>query len=151
MDDQPEVARAIALVERTITALGVDPAASRSQRDGHVAYALRRGSARILIAVHAPSEELNEGRLRVIAPVVHLAGVTREAELYRHLLEANARELVGAAFAVSGDEVVVVTERSVRDLDASEVDAMVRTVGRLADRYDDELAAAYGAARSSDS
>ncbi|MCZ7680442.1 MAG: YbjN domain-containing protein [Sandaracinaceae bacterium] len=66
------------------------------------------------------------------------------------MLEANATELAGAAFALSEGEVVVVSERSVTDLDASEVDAMIRNVGRTADRYDDELAAQYGALRSSD-
>lgn len=145
-----DVARAVALVEQVIRGLGIDPGASRTEREGHVAFALRRGSARILVAVHAPHGELTEGRLRVVAPLVRLPPADREAALFRRLLEANATELVGAAFAISGPEVVVVSERSVKDLDASEVDAMIRNVGRTADRYDDELAAQYGAVRSSD-
>ncbi len=115
-----------------------------------MAFALRRGSARILVAVHAPNPELPEGRLRVVAPVVHLPPPEREPALCRRLLEANATELVGAAFAISGAEVVVVTERAVRDLDASEVDAMIRNVGRVANRWDDALATEFGARRSSD-
>jgi hypothetical protein len=142
--------RAVALVEQVIRGLGIDPAASRTEREGHVAFAMRRGSARILVAIHGPTEELGDGRLRVVAPVVRLPGNDNEPALYRRLLEANATDLVGAAFAISGNEVVVVTERAVRDLDASEVDAMIRTVGRVADRYDDELATTYGAVRSSD-
>lgn len=142
--------RAVALVEQTIRRLGIDPADSRSQREGHVAYALRRGSARILIAVHPPRGELPEGRIRVVAPVVRLPASDRERELCRRLLEMNATELVGAAFAISGGEVVVVAERSVKELDDSEVDAMIRNVGRVADRYDDELAERYGAVRSCD-
>ncbi|MCB9591256.1 MAG: YbjN domain-containing protein [Sandaracinaceae bacterium] len=142
--------RAIALVEKTIEALGIDPGASRKQREGHVAYALRRGSARILIAVHSPAGELTEGRIRVVAPCVVLPPEDRQLGLLRHLLVANATDLVGAAFAVSGDEVVVVAERSVRDLDASEVDTMIRSVGRVADRYDDELSKAFSLTRSSD-
>lgn len=145
-----DVERAVALVEQVIRGLGIDPSASRTDRDGHVSFALRRGSARILIAVHSPSAALPEGRLRVVAPVVVLPPPDREHALFRRLLEANASELVGSAFAVSGEEVVVVTERSVRDLDASEVDSMIRTVGRVADRYDDELATSFGASRSGD-
>ncbi|MCA9609285.1 MAG: YbjN domain-containing protein [Myxococcales bacterium] len=145
-----DVERATALVEKTIEALGIDPATSRRERDGHVAYALRRGSARILIAVHAPSGDLTEGRIRVVAPVVVLPSEDRQLALLKHLLVANATDLVGAAFAVSGDEVVVVTERAVRDLDASEVDTMIRTVGRVADRYDDELSKTFSLTRSSD-
>ncbi|MBX3271578.1 MAG: YbjN domain-containing protein [Sandaracinaceae bacterium] len=145
-----EVERASALVEQTIRALGIDPTSSRRDRDGHVVYALRRGSARILIAIHAPSGELTEGRIRVVAPVVVLPAADRQLELLRHLLTANATDLVGAAFAISGDDVVVVAERALRDLDASEVDAMVRNVGRVADRYDDELSTAFSLKRSSD-
>lgn len=145
-----DVERAVALVEQTIRGLGIDPAASRSQREGHVAFALRRGSARILVAVHPPSGELSEGRIRVVAPVVRMPPPENEVGLFRRLLEINASELVGAAFAISGDEVVVVSERSVRDLDGSEVNSMIRNVGRVADRYDDELANEYGAQRSSD-
>jgi hypothetical protein len=144
------VGRAIALVEQSIRRLGIDPAASRVERQGHVAYALRRGSARILVAIHGPHPELGEGRLRVVAPLVHLPAPERQPLLFRRLLEANATELVGAAFAISSNEIVIVAERSVRDLDASEVDTTIRNVGRLADRYDDELAATYGAVRSSD-
>ncbi len=149
-DRAADVERTVALVEQTIRGLGIDPAASRTEREGHVAFALRRGSARILIAIHAPRAELPEGRIRVVAPVVHLPPPDREGALCRRLLEANATELVGVAFAISGNEVVVVAERAVRDLDASEVDAMIRSVGRAADRYDDELAMQFGAVRSSD-
>lgn len=142
--------RAVSLVEQTIAALGIDPATTRNAREGHVAYALRRGSARILVAVHSPGPELREGRIRVIAPVIGLPEGDAVNDLYRFLLEANARDLVGAAFGINKDEVVVVAERAVRDLDASEVDAMIRNVGRVADRYDDELAETFGARRSSD-
>lgn len=145
-----DVEQAVALVEQTISALGIDPATSRTQRDGHTAYALRRGSARILIAVHGPSAQLDEGRIRVVAPCVVMPGPDREGPLMRRLLEANATDLVGAAFAISGDDVVVVAERSVKDLDGSEVDALIRTVGCIADRYDDELSRTFGLTRSSD-
>ncbi|MCZ7680443.1 MAG: YbjN domain-containing protein [Sandaracinaceae bacterium] len=71
-DSSSDAARAVTLVEQAIRGLGIDPAASRTERDGHVAFALRRGSARILIAIHAPGPELPEGRLRVVAPVVRV-------------------------------------------------------------------------------
>lgn len=150
MSADADVENAVGLVERTIRGLGIDPASSRTQREGHVAYALRRGSARILIAVHAPSGDLTEGRIRVVAPVIHLPAADQVPALSRELLEANAEKLVAAAFAISGGEVVVVSERSVRDLDASEVDGLIRNVGRVADAWDDALAQRYGARRSSD-
>jgi hypothetical protein len=145
-----EVERAVALVEKTIRGLGLDPAASRTKREGAVSYALRRGSARILVGVHAPAGDIQEGRLRVIAPVVRVPDPPRDTAIYRRVLEANAIDLVGAAFGISGNEVVVVAERNLTDLNGSEVDQLIRNVGRIADRYDDELAAAFGAVRSSD-
>jgi len=142
--------RALALVEAAIRRLGIDPDASRSERPGHVAFALRRGSARILIAIHEPAGEREEARIRVVAPVVKLPDEAKHLDLFRWLLQANAAELVGAAFALSANEVVVVSERSTTDLDASEVDSMIRNVGRVADRYDDEIADSFDAVRSSD-
>jgi hypothetical protein len=145
-----DVARVRGLVETTIRGLGLDPAASRTEREGHVSYALRRGSARILVAVHPAGGDLPEARLRVVAPVVHIPPPPVDAALFRRLLEANAIDLVGVAFGISGKEIIVVSERTLPDLDQSEIDTIIRNVGRVADRYDDELAKTFGAVRSSD-
>lgn len=139
--------RAVQLVEAVIRTLGLDPATARIPGDeATVAYALKRGSARIVVAVHRTEAG---GTFRVLSPCVRIDAST-PPELFRHLLELNARELVGAAFGIFGDEVVVVAERSVADLDASEVESTIRTVGRIGDRYDDALARRFGVARSSD-
>ncbi|MDQ3031971.1 MAG: YbjN domain-containing protein [Myxococcota bacterium] len=142
--------RAIELVEEAIRKLGIDPAEARAPGGG--AYALRRGSARIAVAIHgavsaAEGVSEREGTLRVAAPVVKLPQEATRGALFEHLLELNARELIGASFGVLAGEVVVVSERSLRDLDASEVDAAIRAIGRLADKWDDELATRFGAPR----
>lgn len=147
-----EADRANALVEDAIRRLGVDPQQARvtgAAAGGSISYVLRRGSARIAVAVH-PSQGERAGTLRVAAPVVRLPAAEHRAALFQHLLELNARELVGAAFGLLGDEVIVVSERPLRDLDASEVDAAIRGVGRLADTWDDTLAGRFEAKRSSD-
>jgi hypothetical protein len=148
---ESEATRAVALVEEAIRKLGIDPAAAKapSQDPKTASYALRRGSARILVSVHRGADG-REGTLRVGAPVVKLPEERKRAEMYLHLLELNARELVGAAFGVLGAEVVVITERALKDLDASEVDAAIRGVGRIADAWDDTLASRFGAKRASD-
>ena len=140
-----------ALVEQTIKSLGIDPARARvSAGQGRAAFALKRGSASILIVLHPPREGEPDGTLRVVAPVIRLPAPDRRPALFQRLLELNGRELLGVAFGIVGDDVVVVTERSVRDLDESEVDTTLRTVGRVADRYDDALAREFGATRSAD-
>ena len=148
--EMTDATRAVELVERTITELGLDPTESKRERDDRITYALRRGSARLLVAVHLPTEKRAEGCLRVVAPVVRDVAEDDQRALYRWLLEVNASELVGAAFGISQDEVVVVAERGFRDLDRSEVDAMIKNVGRIADKYDDVIADELGAIRSSD-
>jgi hypothetical protein len=147
MTDQ--VQRARKLVEGTIQKLGIDPAGAAIPGDAQtVAYALKRGSARVIVAVHGTGAE---GMLRVVAPVVRVpADDAKAAALFRRLLELNGREVQGAAFGLFGDDAVVIVERSVVDLDASEVESAIRGVGRVADRWDDALAAEFGTVRSSD-
>jgi hypothetical protein len=143
----PDFEQAVERVETVIRGLGLDPAEASIPGDATTrAFALKRGSARVVVAVHHAE---SGGTFRVLAPCVRLT-TTTPVELFRHLLELNARELVGVAFGVFGDDVVVVAERSVRDLDVSEVEAAIRNVGRVADRYDDALAARFGVQRSSD-
>lgn len=142
--------RAVTLVEEAIDRLGIDHVKARGSVDERsTQWALRRGSARIAIAVHR-GEGSQAGTLRVAAPVVALPEASHRLALYQHLLELNARELVGAAFGLVADEVVVVTERSIADLNASEVDAAIRGVGRIADTYDDALGSRFGVKRASD-
>jgi len=142
--------RATSLVEQTIEAPGVDPAQTRLGA-GAQQWALRRGSASILISVQPPARGADEGTIRLVAPVVRIPGGDAAAGLFRKLLELNTEVLVGVAFGVQGSDVVLVAERSLQDLDASEVDGMVRTIGAMADRYDDQLASEFGTVRSSDS
>lgn len=143
-----DVERAIGLVEATIKGLGVDPGQAKIPGDQKtVAYALRRGSARVVVAI---ARDAGGGTLRVLAPVVKAPAADREAAVFKRLLELNAREASGAAFGLFGDDVVAVAERGVKDLDASEVDAIVKNVGRVADRWDDALAKEFGLKRSSD-
>ena len=155
--DVPEsnLKRAVELVEQTLTALGVDLASSRVRSlDGIDRFAVRRGSARVLLSIHPPPGDgsSDDGSIRVMAPVITLPDPDVRPELYERLLQINARDLCGVAFGIDPDEgmVVLVTERSVRDLDASEVQGMLEAIGRTADRFDDELAKDFGAQRASD-
>ncbi len=149
-DPQANLTRAVELVEKAIESLGVDVAKVRSQGEGLHRYSLRRGSANVVVTVLGAAGDDPDGTLRVVAPVVRLPDDSDWTELYQWLLSRNAGELRGAAFALVDDEVVVVAERSLVDLDGSEVMATFKSVGAAADRYDDELAQRFGTPRSSD-
>ena len=52
---ESDAERAVTLVEDTIRALGIDPAAARvTASKGGAQFALKRGSARVVIAIHPP-------------------------------------------------------------------------------------------------
>lgn len=81
--------------------------------------------------------------LRVASAVFrHPANVDR-VTLYHQLLAHNAG-LCGAAFAVTGNQVLLVTERSTLDLDRSELADMLTRVSAYADDFDDILVAEFG-------
>lgn len=151
MEDGAELEAAVAvrLVEDTIRSLGVDPAKARHAASPVPTFAVKRGSARVWIVVH-PSTEGRPATLRVASPVIQLPSESRRAELYEQLLRLNGTDLVGAAFGIIEDEVVVLTERVVSDLDPAEVDNAIRTVGRFADHWDDILSQRFETPRSSD-
>ena len=140
---------AIALVETSIRSLGLDPAQTRAPHEGPGArFALRRGSAEVFVILAPPSATDSAGTLRIVAPVIQLPAAERRLALFERLLRINAAEARGCAFALSEESVVIVHERSVRDLDASEVDAAIRMVGAVADHFDDALAREFGATRA---
>lgn len=143
------------MVESALRTLGLVPEEILVSRpDAEHAWAMKRGSARALVAL--VTRELTgqpAQHLRVVAPVLAFADegseVPREA-LFLRVLELNAAGLAACAFGVLGDSIVLVSERPTRDLDESEVLYAIRQVAALADVFDDQLVASFGGRRSSD-
>jgi hypothetical protein len=137
------------LVEATIRKLGLDPAGCRAhQNDTQEAWTLKRGSASVLVTVtHHPDEK--KTYLRVASPVVTLpAGVDKHPALFRRLLELNAGGLANAAFGLTGDRVVAVSERPAQGLGSEEVEQTIRHLAAVADTFDDRLEKEFGATKA---
>ncbi len=132
------------MIESVIRDLGVDPDTNRLKSpNGHPAWGLMRGSAAVYIfLIHGTMSNF----VQVVSPVVKVPQ-EKTQELFARILQLNATELVGAAFGVRGKNVVITADRSTGGLDADEIVEMIRRVGTYADKYDDELAAAFGARR----
>jgi hypothetical protein len=151
--EQNEFEAAKTLVEATLHKLGLDPAACRAAAsaaatDTKASWTLKRGSASILVSVTKYEEE-KETFLRVASPVVTLpADPAKQAACMRKLLELNATGLVNAAFGLSGDRVVAVSERPAAGLDANEVDQIVRHLSAVADTFDNRLEKEFGATKA---
>jgi hypothetical protein len=131
----------IALVEGVLAELGHPAPASRVKDPAALhAWQIPKGSALTRVALLDRTEFTH---IRVSAVVMTLGpGVDRPA-LHAHLLALNAT-LSGAAFATSGEQILLVSERSTLDLDRSEVLDVIRRVSTCADDHDDVLVARFG-------
>lgn len=130
------------MVEDVLSNLGHSPQKSRLEtKDEWPAWSVQKGSAHVYIQFHGRGEE---NFLKVTAPVMHADTVTDLPRLMRRLLELNATEISGAAFALRGDDVVLTAERTTLDLDRSEVLDLVKRVEDYADHWDDILVAEFG-------
>jgi hypothetical protein len=138
---ETNLASTVALVEQALTELGHAPAAGRLADPGTVhAWRIARGSAITRVTVVQRSAFPH---LRVQAVVMTLDAAVDRAALFAHLLELNTG-LCGTAFATSGDQVLLVSERSTLDLDHSEVLDVIERVTTYADEHDDVLVARFG-------
>jgi hypothetical protein len=131
-----------ALVEEVLVELGHAPTDTRltdASSSLHV-WKIARGSATAHIAL---LDRPAFTHIRVSAIVMTLDSRVDRAALYAHLLDANA-SLCGAAFALDGDRVLLVAERSTLDLDRSEVRDVIHNVLAHADDHDEALVARFG-------
>ena len=140
---ETNLASTVALIEQALAQLGHAPAAARLASPAAPAihaWQLVVGSARTVVEIVARSAYHH---LRISAVVLTLDGAVDRPALFAHLLAVNAG-LCGTAFAVDGDRVLLVSERSALDLDQSEVLDLIDRVTRCADDHDDALVARYG-------
>jgi ABC-type phosphate transport system auxiliary subunit len=133
----------IALIEDVLTELGHFVDDTRVADDDAIRqWRITQGSAevRIHLVNHATGP-----RIRLRSAVMVLPPHVNRQAAYAHLLALNL-ELAGAAFACIDRQVVLTAERSIRDLDRSEVADLLRGVPALADEHDDDLVAQFGGA-----
>lgn len=131
----------VALVEEVLTELGHDPQATRQTgTDALHAWRIVKGSASTLVTL------INRTlftHLRVCSVVMTMDAKVDRNALHEHLLKLNGN-LCGAAFALDGNRVLMMSERSTLDLDRSEVRETIRRVTTYADDHDDGLVATFG-------
>jgi hypothetical protein len=135
----------VALIEEVLDELGYHPPETRRMfLDGDPAplhaWRIQKGSAVATVAL-IPRPEFTH--LRVSSCVMTLDPKVERLDLYTYLLELNVA-LCGAAFALEGDKVLLVTERSTLDLDRSEIVDIIQRVTTNADHHDDLLVARFG-------
>ncbi len=144
------IGKARKLVEAAIRDRGIEPDDNKvSAGEGGVAWALKFGSAAVMIALNPMVGSKEAARLRIVSPIVRMETELKK-EMLLHLLELNGTTLPGVAFGIINNEIVLVAERSVRGLDRHEVEEILVMIGHFADEYDDLLVREYGGARVCD-
>lgn len=136
-------------LEAVLVKLGLDPAAvKRSESPELVVYALRRGSADVLLSVGHRGEN---AYVRAAAPVViPPEDPAARSRLFERVLELNAQGLGNAAFGLFEGRIVALSERPLAGLDEGELEQLVTHLAAVADTFDDRLASELGAKRASD-
>jgi hypothetical protein len=136
------LASTITLLEECLDELGYHPPATRRiELEGtEQAWRIQKGSAIATISLIARPDFTH---FRIVSVVMTLDANVDRAALYTHLLQLN-HGLCGNAFAVTGDKVLLVAERTTLDLDRSEIVDIIARVTTNADNHDDQLVATYG-------
>lgn len=135
---------AIATVEEVVRSFGLSPSECRfDTRDGSTAWSVGGERAEVLIFVNPPAHRDAPEMVRMVSPVWRPPPRV-QAEAWKRLLELNATDLVGAAFAFMNDVVLIVAERPTTELTPQAVDFMLRAVGSSADHFQEELVRRFG-------
>jgi hypothetical protein len=138
---ETNLASTLALVEVVLGELGHPAPEHRVQEPAALhAWRLPKGSSVTRVTLIHRAEFTH---LRVCATVMTMDGRVDRPALFAHLLELNA-SLCGAAFAIEGDQVLLLAERSTLDLDRSEVIELIKRITTYADEHDDVLVARFG-------
>jgi hypothetical protein len=135
----------VALIEEVLDELGYHPPETRRMfLDGDPAplhaWRIQKGSAIATVAL-IPRPEFTH--LRLSSVVMTLDDKVDRPALFTYLLELNVT-LCGNAFALEGERVLLVAERSTLDLDRSELVDIINRVTMNADHHDDLLVAQFG-------
>ena len=127
-----------AIVEGTITDLGINPADCRGQKPGQ--WDLKKGSANVWVDIMYIEKE-QRAYFQVMAPVTQIPSTNLE-EFYKELLEINYG-FYGVSFVKFETWIYIKIIREADGLDKSECTNMINRVGNYADYYDDILQEKY--------
>ena len=137
------------MIEDVIAARGHALSEARIPQAESPAWWIRQGDVLLFVRLSARADH---NYLRVYAPVLKLddnSAKINETALFRHLLEQNGAETMGAAFALEGGQIVLTAERTTQDLDRSEVEDLVTRVAEYANAHASDLVERFGGRRAS--
>jgi hypothetical protein len=130
----------IELVDSFLESWGLDPTEVKDEDGARPLWAFQSGSAQIEMSL----TELTSGEpsLEIWSPLVYVPERNRQA-LFEYLLRENVH-LSDVAFAVEGDQVVIVASRDADEVSPETIKRLVTRLANAADEFDDELSKLFG-------
>jgi hypothetical protein len=108
---------------------------------GHL-WTFKYGSVSVYVQLTGETEA---DTLTLWSPVLTLPAKD-EPRLMKHLLEMNCNETLEARFGLSGNQILVITSRTLQDISAAEISRLMTIVATIADDSDDALQAEFAMA-----
>lgn len=139
--DNTTASTIVDVIETVIDSLDSDNTAMVSDTDGGYIWKFKYGTVEVFVQLTGLS---NDDSISAWAAVLKLPAKD-EAKLTRKLLELNWSGTLEARFAILGDEVVVLSTRSLADLSPGEISRAITLVATIADDQDEPLQAEFGA------
>lgn len=133
--------KASEVIEKGIESLGIPPATTRGAKEGQ--WDFKRGSASIAVGV-TTSERFPNGYFYVNCIMMNAANVpaAKKEAFYKALLDLNT-SVVNMKLCLSGDYVMLLSNRDANGLDPEEVAGVINELSYNADVLDDQLKASF--------
>ncbi|MEM1426832.1 MAG: YbjN domain-containing protein [Cyanobacteria bacterium P01_H01_bin.130] len=140
VDPQAEVEDRVSVIETVISSLAEEGSPLVSRQGTRTLWKFKYGTIEVLVQLTGGSDE---DTLTVWSAVLDLPAKNEE-QMMAELMAANWASTLEARFAVTSNQVVVVTSRTVEDLSAAEISRAITLVASIADESDEPLIEKYG-------
>ncbi|PPT07417.1 hypothetical protein CKA32_005983 [Geitlerinema sp. FC II] len=128
-------------IETVIASLAEDQKVMVGHDDSGYAWKFKYGSVQVFVQLTGDTED---DMFKVWSPVLKLP-TQDDAGLMKHLLQMNWNGTLESSFAIVDSQVVVVSSRTVADLNPSEISRVITVVATIADDNDEALQEQFGA------
>ncbi|SKB13028.1 conserved hypothetical protein [Planktothrix sp. PCC 11201] len=127
-------------IENVLVGLAQDQKVMVGQSEAGRVWQFEYGSVEVFVQL---TGETDEDTLTVWATVLKFP-VKNENQLMRKLLEMNWLSTLESHFAITNDQVVVLSNRTLAEISATEISRLITIVATIADNNDDSLQAEFG-------
>ncbi len=143
LNEELEAINYVDEIETVIASMAAEQKYMTGQSDsGDHAWKFKYGTVEVYVRLTGETEQ---DVLSVWSPVLTLPA-NKEAELFRRLLTLNWSSTLEACYALFDNQIVVLSSRTVADLNPGEISRAITIVATIADDMDEPLQEEFGKA-----